>query len=149
MAALKGCATTDQIRMRLIVASASPRRAELLSVAGYSFDVIAATVDETPAHGESPTDYTLRVARDKAQAVIIREPSVFNDKDAVVLAADTEVVVDGRILGKPADHAGAVEMLELLSGRVHEVLTAMVLVTRETTCADVVRTSVSFLRLSP
>jgi len=133
--------------MRLILASASPRRAELLTAAGYAFEVIGTGVDETPAQGELPAAYTLRVALDKAHAVT-RQPGVASIvKDAVVLAADTEVVVDGRILGKPADPEDAARMLRLLSGRVHEVLTAVVVVKDEAERTDVVRTSVSFVRL--
>ena len=134
--------------MRLILASASPRRAELLTAAGYRFEILAASVDETPAVGESPADYTLRVAHDKARAVTLRSDSVSNDRDAVLLAADTEVVVDGRILGKPVDEAHAAEMLRLLSGRVHDVLTAIVVVSAEAVVSDVVRTAVSFLPLT-
>jgi septum formation protein len=134
--------------VRLILASASPRRAELLTAAGYRFEILAASVDETPAVGESPADYTLRVAHDKARAVTLRSDSVSNDRDAVLLAADTEVVVDGRILGKPVDEAHAAEMLRLLSGRVHDVLTAIVVVSAEAVVSDVVRTAVSFLPLT-
>jgi len=133
--------------MRLILASASPRRAELLTAAGYAFEVMGTSVDETPAHGESPAAYTLRVALDKAHAVTKRPGASSILRDAVVLAADTEVVVDGRILGKPADPEDAGRMLRLLSGRVHEVLTALVVVKDEEERTDVVRTSVSFVRL--
>jgi septum formation protein len=108
--------------VRLILASASPRRAELLQSAGFSFDIDPANVDETPRPGEPPAAYTLRVARDKAAHAARRHP------DAVVLAADTEVVVGRRILGKPVDAADAGRMLRLLAGAVHEVLTAVVLV---------------------
>jgi len=120
----------------------------LLTAAGYRFEILAASVDETPAVGESPADYTLRVAHDKARAVTLRSDSVSNDRDAVLLAADTEVVVDGRILGKPVDEAHAAEMLRLLSGRVHDVLTAIVVVSAEAVVSDVVRTAVSFLPLT-
>jgi len=138
----------DRKRMRLILASASPRRAELLTSAGYTFEVVAASVDETPAPGESPADYTLRVARDKVRAVTSRSGSTSNHRDAVIAAADTEVVIDGRILGKPADHDHAAEMLRLLSGRVHHVLTALVLQKGDSERTDVVRTAVSFLPLT-
>jgi septum formation protein len=135
--------------MRLILASASPRRAELLASAGYTFEILAATVDEIPSPGESAADYTLRVAGDKARAVTFQLAFASNDKDAVVLAADTEVVIDGRILGKPLDAPHAAGMLRLLSGRVHEVLTAIVLVGAGTSASDVVRTSVSVRPLTP
>lgn len=103
----------------LILASASPRRRELLAAAGVRFDVEIADVDETPRTGEDPAAYAERVARDKAAAVAGRRPG------AVVLGADTVVVVDGEILGKPVDADDARRMLGKLSGRAHEVLTAV------------------------
>jgi septum formation protein len=129
--------------VRLILASASPRRAELLSSAGFEFEVVPAEVDETPHEGEAPEAYTLRVAREKARHVARRRPG----PDAVVLAADTEVVVDGRILGKPADPDDARRMLRLLSGETHDVLTAVVVVgIRES--AEVVTSRVRFTPLT-
>jgi septum formation protein len=122
--------------MRLVLASASPRRRELLSAAGITFDVDAADVDETPANDESPAEYVLRVARAKAAAVWARHP------ERPVLAADTAVIVDSAILGKPVDTADAVRMLELLSGRTHVVLTAVVLIHGGETHADVEETTV-------
>ncbi len=104
----------------LILASASPRRAELLSAAGIQFSVRPVEVDERLLASEPPRDYVLRVAREKAQACAA-------PPDAVVLAADTVVVVDGQILGKPLDVADAARMLRLLSGRVHLVLTGVAL----------------------
>src|SRR5687767_8950930 len=109
--------------MRLVLASASPRRAELLRSAGYDFDVMPADVPETPIPGESAPDYTLRVARDKARQVARQ----VNGPDLAVLGADTEVVSRGRILGKPRDEAHAAEMLRDLSGTTHQVLTAVVI----------------------
>lgn len=105
--------------MKLILASASPRRAELLTAAGFTFDVDPADVDETPRDGEPPDAYAQRVAREKALAVAASRPG------HVVLAADTVVVLDRRIFGKPLDRADAAHMLEALSGRDHEVLTAV------------------------
>ena len=104
--------------MQLVLASASPRRAELLRTAGFTFEVRPADVDETPRPAEPPATYALRVARDKALAAAER----VNGTDAWILAADTVVVVDGRILGKPTGPADARRMLSLLSGVVHEVL---------------------------
>src|SRR5687768_18163208 len=101
--------------MRLILASASPRRAELLTSAGYEFDVDPAHVDETPRAGEAPDAYARRIAREKALAVAARHPS------RVVLGADTIVVVDREIFGKPVDRADAARMLRALSGREHDV----------------------------
>jgi septum formation protein len=121
--------------MRLILASASPRRATLLREAGYAFDVEPAHVDESELEGESPRAYVLRVAALKAQAVAARHP------DNLVLAADTTVVVDGRMLAKPSDDDDARRMLGLLSGRTHDVLTGVVVVRagRESSAVAVTR----------
>ena len=107
--------------MQLVLASGSPRRAELLRTAGFTFEVRPADVDETPRAGELPASYALRVARDKALAASDRVGD-----DVWILAADTVVLVDGQILGKPSSSADARRMLSLLSGVVHEVLTAVV-----------------------
>jgi septum formation protein len=128
--------------MRLILASASPRRAELLRSAGIQFDVVAADVEETPAADEPAADYTLRVARDKARHVAARH------RDAIVIGADTEVVIEGQILGKPRDDPHAAEMLRLLSGTVHDVLTAVVVCAAEHERAEVVTTRVRFVRMT-
>lgn len=105
------------------LASASPRRGELLRQIGVEFRVRAADIDESPLPGEPPREYVLRLAAAKAAAV----GGALAPQPAPVLAADTAVVVDGEILGKPADAAEAERMLERLSGRVHEVLTAVAL----------------------
>jgi septum formation protein len=102
----------------LVLASRSPRRAEILRQAGIPFTVRAADVDETPRDGEKPEDYVRRLAEEKALAVDAAP-------DETVLAADTTVVIDGQILGKPDDAADARRMLALLSGRRHEVLTGI------------------------
>jgi septum formation protein len=125
----------------LILASASPRRAELLAAAGILFLTRPVDVDERPLDGEPPRDYVLRVARDKARACDAPVGSI-------VLAADTAVVVDDRILGKPADAADAARMLRLLSGRVHLVLTGVALRRGETEVAAVESTAVTFDRLT-
>lgn len=101
----------------LILASASPRRQDLLRSAGISFVVQAADVDETPLAGESARECAERLAREKALAVWRQRPQ------DTVLGADTVVVVDGNILGKPVDAEDAARMLRMLSGRVHEVIT--------------------------
>src|SRR5690349_1492775 len=103
---------------RVILASASPRRAELLRAAGFEFIVRPSDVDESVRAGESARDYVRRLAEEKARAVM-------RSSDEVVLAADTTVVVDGQILGKPIDEADALRMLRLLAGRTHEVLTGV------------------------
>lgn len=130
--------------MRLILASASPRRAELLASAGFPFEIMPADIDETPRPGETPDRYTHRVARDKARHVLRR----LDPGGVAVLGADTEVVIDGRILGKPADHRQAGEMLRLLSDRVHDVLTAVVLCTPGGERAEVVTTRVQVAPLT-
>jgi len=105
----------------LCLASVSPRRRELLSQIGVSHLVVGADIDETFLAGETPRDYVIRLAREKALA--IRRTG----QKLPVLAADTTVVVDGRVFGKPDDQAQAVHMLAALSGRAHEVLTAVAL----------------------
>ncbi|HXG55984.1 MAG TPA: Maf family protein [Vicinamibacterales bacterium] len=130
--------------MRLILASASPRRAELLASAGFAFDIVPADVDEQPGDGEAAHEYTLRVARDKARAVA----RTLHDTDAVVLAADTEVLADDMILGKPSDYADAARMLRMLSNAVHQVVTAVVVWGNDDERSEVVTTHVRFLPLS-
>jgi len=105
----------------LILASASPRRQELLRNAGIPFAVQAADIDESPLAGEEPRGCAERLAREKALAVHRQRPNEF------VLGADTIVVIDGAILGKPRDAADAARMLRLLSGRTHEVITGVCL----------------------
>lgn len=106
----------------LVLASASPRRQELLRNAGISFTVQPADIDETPIVGERPRDCAERLAREKALIVWRTRPH------DIVLAADTIVVIDGSILNKPADAEDAARMLRLLSGRTHEVITGVCLV---------------------
>jgi len=106
----------------LVLASASPRRQELLRNAGISFVAQAADVDETPLAGESPPDCAERLAREKALAVWRARPQ------DLVLGADTIVVIDETILGKPADADDAARMLRMLSGRVHRVITGVCVV---------------------
>jgi septum formation protein len=130
--------------MRLILASASPRRAELLTAAGFSFDVQPADVDETPRPAESATEYALRVARDKALAVASKR----RDSGSAVLAADTVVVAGDEILGKPRDDSDARRMLKRLSGGVHEVHTGVVLRGANGEREDLVTTRVRVLPLS-
>src|SRR5262245_37712620 len=104
------------------LASASPRRGELLRQIGVRFEVLPAAIPEDRAAGESPDAYVLRLASAKAEAVWRRL-----DEPRPVLAADTAVVLDDRVLGKPADAAEAGRMLAELSGRTHRVLTAVAL----------------------
>ena len=111
--------SSDVLPGRIVLASASPRRAELLRAAGIDFDVQPANVDEAIAAGESASEYVSRLAEAKARLVYER------DARRTVLAADTAVVVDAHILGKPLDDSDASRMLRMLSGRAHEVLTAV------------------------
>ena len=106
----------------LILASRSPRRSELLTAAGISFEVLAADIDETPFPSEAPAAYVERLAIEKARAVLARRP------DATILGADTTVTIGGEILGKPSDTADAIRMLRKLSGAAHDVHTGVALV---------------------
>jgi len=115
--------------MRLILASASPRRAELLRAAGLPFEILAADVDERVREGEPPAEYVRRLAAAKSLAAmdVIRPgpPGDGHSDQLVIVGADTAVVVDGEILGKPIDDADAERMLRKLSGRTHEVMTGV------------------------
>jgi septum formation protein len=130
--------------MTLILASSSPRRAELLASAGFTFRVQAAEVDETPRDREDPDAYVRRVARAKAAAVA----KTLEKAREIVLAADTTVVAAGEILGKPRDADDAARMLQLLSDTIHEVLTGVVVLAGAREEQQVVRTRVHFLPLS-
>jgi septum formation protein len=126
----------------LVLASASPRRAELLRNAGIRFSVDPADVPEQPFAGEPPIDYAQRLARAKALAVFARHP------DEAVLGADTVVVIDEHLLEKPADANDAARMVRLLSGRTHQVITGVCIAARgfERTEAEI--TQVTFGELS-
>ncbi len=124
----------------LILASASPRRAELLAAAGVEFTVRAADIDETIQSHESPHDYVLRLSREKACAVA--------EGNELVLAADTTVVINGQIAGKPVDAEDARRMLHSLSGQWHEVLTAVSLLRAGSVLSDIASTRVKFAELS-
>ena len=131
----------------LYLASGSPRRRELLTQIALPFTTLIAPIDENILSDETPNAYVERLARAKAQAgLALLEPST----DAVVLGADTAVVLDGRILGKPANRDEAVATLSALSGREHQVLTAVALVSQAKTAVRVVSSQVRFrpLRLA-
>jgi septum formation protein len=142
----------------LILASASPRRQELLRNARFVFRVVPADVPEDRRDDEAPTDFACRLARDKAYAIFSKlsaecafgqSPKYGNAKDLQVLGADTIVVVDEHVLGKPTDEADAERMLRLLSGRVHEVTTGVCLIAGDS--AEDIRsetTRVTFAELS-
>lgn len=122
MKAVAGSQLPVKLEFMLVLASASPRRQELLRIAGIPFSVQPADIDETPLPGELPRAYAERLAQEKALAVSRSRP------DEYVLGADTIVVVDDKILGKPRDTTDAVRMLRMLSGRVHEVITGVCIV---------------------
>jgi len=156
--------------MRLILASASPRRAELLRAAGFEFDVVVTDVDESIRAGESPQIYVRRLAADKSAAALAalkgcatgaavatgaveaREETAvaqaFRPADVIILGADTAVVVDDDILGKPRDDEDAAAMLRRLSGRRHDVMTGISLRSGAYEVGRVEITSVEFARLT-
>ncbi len=135
----------DTLKMMLILASASPRRYELLTQAGLKFEVVAANINEDLLQNEAAAAYVQRLAEEKAQAVWNDHKSLDTPEDPlVVLGADTCVVVDGHILGKPTDTADARRMLELLSGRTHAVLTGIAAVTGKKVVRDLDITQVTF-----
>jgi septum formation protein len=113
----------------LILASASPRRRDLLEQIGLTFEIETADIDETPRLAEDPLGYTTRLAEHKAAAVMAKLAKRRDAARLVVLGADTTVVCAGQILGKPADEADAARMLRLLAGRTHQVITGVALVT--------------------
>jgi septum formation protein len=123
---------------QLVLASRSPRRAELLTAAGIPFTMLAADIDETPHPGEGARDCALRLSREKAAAV----------EGDLVLAADTVVVLDAEIMGKPADLADAIRMLRALSGREHEVITAVCLRRGASITVEAETTRVRFAKMS-
>jgi septum formation protein len=144
--------------MRLILASASPRRADLLKAAGFTFEVLAVDVDEGVRDGEPPDAYVRRLAAEKSARALggLMPCASTHDRaicrsprgDDVVLGADTTVVVDGVILGKPMDDDDARRMLHSLGGRRHEVLTGVSLRTARQELGGVDSTGVFFSRLS-
>jgi septum formation protein len=133
----------------LILASGSPRRRELLSQAGLVFTVAAADINEDLLPNESAAAYVQRLAEEKAQAIWNDHRSADTSEDPlIVLGADTCVVCDGHILGKPKDSADARRMLELLSGRTHAVLTGLAAVAADKTVRDVEITQVTFNQIA-
>jgi septum formation protein len=122
----------------LILASGSPRRSEILRSVGWEFTRAVPDVDEAEREGEPPEDYVKRLAVEKAEAVARLHP------DSMVLAADTTVVVDGRILGKPLDTDDARRMIRELSGRWHDVLTGVAVIRNAQSQVGIERTGVKF-----
>ena len=141
----------DRMRsLPLILASASPRRAEILRRAGFRFRILPTSVDESPRRRESPARHVVRLAREKAFAAALRVRG-----PAIIIGADTVVVAGRQILGKPASRAGARRMLRLLSGRTHRVLTGIALLRlsrgarRPRMLSAAESTRVTFARLTP
>ena len=134
----------------LVLASASPRRSELLTQIGLQFRIHPAHINEDPLPGEDPSAYVARLAREKAEAVYRELTAQQNSAPTLmVLGADTTVTLDNHILGKPNDHADAARMLNLLSGRTHQVLTGVALVSACATQLATETTSVTFSLLTP
>ena len=132
----------------LYLASGSPRRRELLAQIGVPFSTVSAAIDETPLVNEAATAYVERLAREKARAGYKHVTASPPGDDFCVLGADTAVVLDGQILGKPVDEADALAMLMALSGREHEVLTAIALMDATRCETRVVSSAVRFRNIS-
>jgi nucleoside triphosphate pyrophosphatase len=132
------------LKEKIILASKSPRRAEILRAVGWEFETQAANIDETRNESEDAASYVKRLAREKAATIAQRAPEI------VVLGADTVVLIGGEILGQPRDDDDARRMLTLLSGEWHEVLTGVTLVRGESeSLIDHESTRVRFCELSP
>ena len=129
---------------RLILASASPRRRELLVQAGFTFEVFPAHVNEDTRPREDPIAYVVRLARDKAEAAYAK----VRDPEAIILGADTTVTLDGHILAKPEDASDAARMLRMLSGRTHRVITGLAITSATGTEVAAEVTGVQFLTLT-
>lgn len=127
---------------KLILASASPRRAEILTSVGWEFEKQAADIDESSFAGEKPADYVQRLAVGKARTI------AENNVDAIVLGADTIVVINEKIIGKPQNLEEAAKMLKMLSGNWHEVLTGVAVVKTGETLVDFQRTRVKFSEMN-
>lgn len=123
---------------KLVLASGSPRRAEILNSVGWEFEKDVPDIDESERSGESPEDYVMRLAASKAELIAERHPG------EIVLGADTTVVINGQIMGKPADAADAGRMIEMLSGNWHEVLTGIAISRNGSSRIDLQRTRVKF-----
>ena len=130
--------------MAVILASASPRRRELLATLGLEFQVASADIDETVRSHEPAFDYVLRLATEKAQAIAVQQ----GDDQSVIIGSDTSVIFESTILGKPRDESDFQLMMSLLSGQTHQVLTAVALIQGTTLKTQVVSTDVVFKPLS-
>ena len=129
---------------KIILASASPRRAEILRTVGWPFETLAVDIDESRRESENATDYVQRLALEKAEAAAAQRP------DLAVVGADTTVAIDSHILEKPTDEGDATRMLQLLNNRWHKVVTGVAIIDRATSVTKVAReeTEVKFAPLS-
>lgn len=137
----------NSLNKSFILASKSPRRQQLLAQLGYNFECISADIDESIVGGESPYQYVERLARQKAQKVT-KNLSSSKKNPCIVLGSDTSVIVDDQILGKPDDLSHCIEILQQLSDRNHQVLTAIAVCCGEKTSSLVIVTEVFFKKLS-
>jgi len=131
----------DLSTLKVILASQSPRRTDLLDLIGVAHEVKPANVDESYVGGEQPEAHAERLARAKAESIAV------GLSELLVIAADTIVVIDGKVLGKPTDAADAARMLKMLSGRRHVVMTAVAVAYRGQTVSNIERVSVTFREL--
>lgn len=131
------------IKEKILLASQSPRRAEILSAVGWEFEAVAANIDETRLTQEDAVTYVERLARTKAETIAKRF------SDCLVIGADTVVVIEGEILGQPRDDEDARRMLRLLSGKWHDVMTGVALVREGATVFAHATTRVLFAAMSP
>jgi len=138
---------STNIHQKLILASQSPRRKELLKQLGFQFSIQASHIDETINEAEAAYDYVLRLAKEKAQHVLDSLPEA-EKKISFVLGSDTSVVLNGKILGKPANEADCIKTLALLSNNQHQVLTAIALVSNAGVQGEVITTDVTFKSLT-
>jgi septum formation protein len=137
--------TGNSEKSSIVLASASPRRKALLQQIGVDFHVVVADIEEKPLPGERPGEFVLRMAREKAMEVMQREGA-----GLPVLGSDTAVILDGQILGKPINRSEAIVMLNKLSGKTHEVFSAVAVAVNETEIHDVLSvTRVTFSKLEP
>jgi len=129
--------------MDIILASSSPRRRDLLEKLGWDIRIAVPEIDENPLPNESPENLCVRLSAEKAGKIANSPP--YNGKENIlVIAADTIVVVDGDVLGKPADESESIHMLKRLQGRSHYVLTGVSVVTKDKTLSNIERTKVNF-----
>jgi septum formation protein len=140
-------ANSTSTEPRLILASQSPRRKQLLTQLGYQFSVQASNIDESVKEAETAHDYVLRLAKQKAQHVLASLPAT-EQKNSFALGSDTSVVLNGQILGKPESEDDCIQTLSLLSNNQHQVLTAIALASKEGIAGEVIKTDVVFKTLT-